>query len=321
MGTVYPVESKTGDWYEIKYRSAIGVMLSGFIHKSQVEEVKEETPVQKAEPLQKSIAGEERAETAGGLRPGLEIGLSGGMGFPSFTGGSGSFTNTWSYNLLQTATETGNLVFSLKNPVTLSGSFAYFFTPSIGIRLQVDYPLKQSIESGTMDYTLSWKWTISPTTYSLSPSPSWGVTGDFSVIPISLNGVLRFPLGSTIDAYITAGPTYFMGTINASTTMGLGWSWMSGSDQHIDYFPVPLTISQSINGIGFNAGAGLDIRLGDVFGIFLEAAYFAGPSSSQNWIAQPGSYPSQISTLYTLPLTQAMIDSLDLSKRVSPLEV
>ncbi len=50
VGTEFTVERKTGDWYEIKYRSAIGVLLSGFIHQSQVEEIKAEAPVQKTEP-------------------------------------------------------------------------------------------------------------------------------------------------------------------------------------------------------------------------------------------------------------------------------
>jgi hypothetical protein len=70
VGTVFTVERKSGDWYEIKYRSAIGVLLSGFIHKSQVEDADAGTPVQKTqpEPVQKTVASEERTETAGGLR-------------------------------------------------------------------------------------------------------------------------------------------------------------------------------------------------------------------------------------------------------------
>jgi hypothetical protein len=323
VGTVFAVERKAGDWYEIKYRSAIGVLLSGFIHKSQVEEIKGDMAAPKAEPapVKTEIAREERSEAPGGLRTGLEIGLSGGMGFSSFTSGSGSLSNTLApYDFLQTATETGTLGFTLKNPVDLAASFAYFFTPTIGVRLQIDLPLKQTFQSGTLDYNLSWKWTISSSTYN--HSTTWPVTGDFSVIPISLNAIVRFPIGATMDAYITAGPSYFMGKINAASSMGVGLTWWTSYyNQRIDYFQVPLTINKSVNGIGFNAGAGLDIRFGESFGVFLEGAYFMGPSSTQDWLVAPGSYPSMIAAGYTLALTQDVIDNAHLSTRMSPLEV
>ena len=149
---------------------------------------------------------------------------------------------------------------------------------------------------------------------------TWPVSGDFSVTSLSLNGVARFPLASTIDAYITAGPSYFMGKINATSTMGLGLTWFP-SGQVIDYFPIAVSISQSINKIGFNVGGGLDVRLGEQFGLFLEAAYFIGPSVTENWIFQPGSYPGSYFTTSILGLTQTTIDDLELNTRLTPLEV
>ena len=322
-GTVFAVERKTGDWYEIKYRSAIGVLLSGFIHKSFVEEIKDDAaaaPKTEPEPVKNEIAREERAESAGGLRPGIELAVSGGMGFPSFTSGSSTLNNSYGpVTNLQTATETGSIDFSLKNPVALAASFAYFLTPSIGIRFQVDMPLKQSFsQADGATYSQSWKWYSVSTTWT--DTATWPVSGDFSVTSLSLNGVARFPLASTIDAYITAGPSYFMGKINATSTMGLGLTWFP-SGQVIDYFPIAVSISQSINKIGFNVGGGLDVRLGEQFGLFLEAAYFIGPSVTENWIFQPGSYPGSYFTTSILGLTQTTIDDLELNTRLTPLEV
>ncbi len=38
-GTVYPVQRRMGDWYEIKFVSPSGVLLTGYIHRLYVEEV------------------------------------------------------------------------------------------------------------------------------------------------------------------------------------------------------------------------------------------------------------------------------------------
>lgn len=51
IGTVFIAVRKAGawfDWYEVKYRSAIGILLSGFIHESAVEKVQAEAA---AKPL------------------------------------------------------------------------------------------------------------------------------------------------------------------------------------------------------------------------------------------------------------------------------
>jgi hypothetical protein len=313
-GTVYAVESKSGDWYEIKYRSAIGVLLSGYIHKSQVEEVAD-APAPKATPART----ETFRESSGEPRGGLEIGLSGGLALSSFKSGAGSFTDTWgAYYSLQSVTETGSLNFSLGNSIDLAASLAYFFTPQIGIRFQFDMPFKRTFSSGLMDYNMSWNW-YGYSTYTRNSS--YDVTGDTSVIPLSLNGVFRFPMGASMDAYITGGPTYFMGKVNAATKMGLGWTWLAGSTQYIDYFPVPLNISESVNGIGFNVGAGLDLKIGETLKAFIEANYFMGPSKSLSWIAQPGTYPSTLSAGFNLNVDQATIDDLSLSTRMSALDV
>ena len=320
VGTVFTVERKTGPWFEVKYRSAIGVLLTGYIHESAVEEVKPEPEIKPETPPQpKPEPRVEPAEPGRGLRSGLEIGLSGGMGFPSFSSGSGTLYNSGSMDLFSEITDTGTVSFSLKSPVDLAASFAYFFSPSFGFRLQVDMPLKQNLQSGTSNYTLRYR-ILSFEEDSFSPA-SWPLTGDFSVIPISLNGVFRFAIGSNMNAYITAGPAYFMGKINDTATSAFAWSWWVGTTQYLDYIPMPISINQTINGIGFNAGAGIDLFLGDSFGLFFEAAYFAGPSADESWVFQPGTYRGATVPSIQWTVSQAAIDALGLSSRITPLAV
>jgi hypothetical protein len=60
VGTIYDVEKKIGEWYEIKFYSKIGVLITGYIHQMFVEKVSEE--VAKPKVPQKP---EKREPTAG----------------------------------------------------------------------------------------------------------------------------------------------------------------------------------------------------------------------------------------------------------------
>jgi len=60
LGSVFEVVKKEGDWYEIKFKTELGVLLPGFIHEMYVESVETEIPVpspvkKPAEPEKKII--------------------------------------------------------------------------------------------------------------------------------------------------------------------------------------------------------------------------------------------------------------------------
>jgi len=239
----------------------------------------------------RETASEEGRSFVSPLRSGLEFALTGGLGFNRFTGGTSSYTASWGpYFDLQSASELGYLNLTLGNPTSLAASCAYFFTPGLGLRLQIDGRLKQSLKEGYSNYGMAW---IMDGADSVSRMMSWPATGSFSVTPISLNGIARIALGPVVTAFLTAGPTYFTGTFSADSRIGYGRSWIDTA-QNLDFFTLPVKLEKTVKGFGFNAGAGLEIWAARSVAILVEGAYFGAPSASEKWAVQPGPYSSNI---------------------------
>jgi hypothetical protein len=239
----------------------------------------------------RETASEEGRSFVSPLRSGLEFALTGGLGFNRFTGGTSSYTAGWGpYFDLQAVAESGSLYFTLGNPTTLAVSCAYFFTPGLGLRLQIDRPLKQSFEEGFSNYALSW---IMAGADSDGRMKSWPATGSLSVMPISLNAIARVALGPVVTAFLTAGPAYFTGTFSADSSIGYGRSWVDTA-QNFDFFTIPVKLEKTVSGFGFNAGAGLEVWANRSVAILLEGAYFGGPSATEKWAVQAGPYESNI---------------------------
>jgi opacity protein-like surface antigen len=283
-GTVYPVQRRMGDWYEIKFASPSGVLLTGYIHRLHVEEVLSEA----ASAPRESGSEKERAFVSP-LRSGLELGLTGGMGFNRFRGNTTDYSTGWGpvYDLSGVG-EAGTLYFTLGNPTTLAVSGAYFFSPGLGLRFQIDPSLKQSFEEGFSNYSITW---ITEGADSVSSQRTWPLSGSFSITPISFNAIARVALGSVVTAFLTAGPTVFTGTFTADSSIGYGRAWFDTA-RNIDFFTIPIKLEKTVTGFGFNVGAGLEVWAARSIAILLEGAYFGGPSTTEKWAVQAGPYTS-----------------------------
>jgi opacity protein-like surface antigen len=285
-GNVYPVERRMGDWYEIKFVSSAGVRLTGYVHRLHVDEVAAEAPA-----AEREAAGEEGGGFVSPLRSGLEFAATGGMGFNRFTGGSSQYGRSLeSFLDLQALAEAGTIYFTLGNPTALAASCSVFFTPGLGLRLQIDRPLTQSFTEGFSNYTISWAMAGAD---SASRMKTFAATGSYAVTPISLNAIARLALGSVVTAFLTGGPTYFTGTFSADSSIGYARTWFDTA-QHVDFFTVPAKTEQTFKGWGFNVGTGLEIWVNRRIAILLEGDYLGGPSASQKWVVQSGTYTSNI---------------------------
>ena len=279
---VYPIERRIGDWYEIKFVSTSGVRLTGYVHRFHVEEVLSEPSTTPGE-----TANEEGAAYVSPLRSGFEFALTGGMGFNRFTGGSSQYSAGWGpYLDLQSVAEAGTINFTLGNSTALAASCSLFFTPGLGLRLQIDRPLTQSFSEGFSNYSISWAMGGAD---SESSQKTWNMTGSYSVMPISLNGFVRLALGPIVTAFLTGGPTYFTGKFSADSSIGYARSWFDTA-QNFEVYAVPVKMDQSIKGWGFNVGTGLEVWVNRTVAILLEGAYFGGPTATQKWAVQAGPY-------------------------------
>ncbi len=287
-GTVFNVQRRMGDWFEVKFVAASGVLLTGYIHRFQVEEV-----VPDAFEGRGQTRPDAGPEFESPLRTGLEIGISAGMGFNRFTGGQSNYKTDWNpAGDLLAASETGYISTALSNP-DLGGIFAaYFFTPGIGLRVQWDGRLGQSLKEGFSNYAAAW--TLSGAD-AVSKLRAWQATGSFTVSAAGVDLVGRLALGPVVTAFAAAGPAYFSGTFGADSSIAYGRTWIDGA-QKFDFFTLPVKMSRSISGLGFNAGAGLEVWINRSLAMVLEGSYYGGPSAEAAWAVQPGTYPSNAVT-------------------------
>jgi hypothetical protein len=311
LNTVFTAEKKVGEWYEVKFGSTVGVLLIGYIHEMYVEVLAEEAPrppaleekppageVRRPEPLLPAEYGPKK----------MEIFFGGGLGFGSFLNDSTVYDYHFGASFpLDYADEAGQVSHKAGGPMGLGFSLAHFFSGGLGLRLRIDFNFSQNLTGGS-SYSLTWKW------WDRGPYDepnSWDLTGNLSVIPISLNVVYKFDLGM-ISPYISAGPSFFLAKLKADSTLGCAMTWLSGGYMYIDYFAIPMFVDESLNGIGFNFGAGLDVLLSPSFGLTVDIAYFLKGEAKVKWDFTPGEYDSHINSGWTWTLDKAdLADILD----------
>ena len=312
LGTIFNVEKKAGEFFEVKFQSKLGVMITGYIHEMYVEAIAAEPAAKPAEPKAEPVKVETpktqpvsapapRLRSAGGSK--FEIGLGYGLGFGSpLPAATSSFFYEWGpWVVLDYMQEEGTFSHEMKSPSGLGFSLAYYFSGGFGLKLRVDMNFKQSLASGQSNYSMTWKWIVSPSTGNRTNS--WAMTGDMSTMPISLDFVYKFATEGVFQPYVNAGISLFTGKFNADTTTGYGLSWIAGSTQYIDYVAVPMQIhGASLGSIGFNAGLGADIFFSRNIGLFLDAAYFIGKSFDLEWTPVPGEYPTILHSGWTATL-------------------
>ncbi|HEX9901427.1 MAG TPA: outer membrane beta-barrel protein [Acidobacteriota bacterium] len=314
LNTVLTSENKVGEWYEVKYQSQVGVALIGYIHEMYVEVLVEEVPPPPVQEAERPPLREVRRP--GPLLPAeygqkkMEIFFGGGLGFGSPLNSSTDYNYHWGVTgPLDYMDAAGQVSHSAGGPKGLGLSLAYFFGGGFGLSLRVDVNFSQKL-TGDSAYNLTWKW------WDRGPfteTNGWDFAGSLSVIPISLNAVYKFDLGM-VNPYISAGPAFFLGKLKIDTTIGLGdtWTYLEGGIlwRAIDYFAIPAYVDQSLNGIGFNIGAGLDVALSPSFGLTLDLAYFIKGNSEVAWSFRPGSYDANIDPNWYWDLTKETLDNI-----------
>jgi outer membrane protein W len=318
LNTVFTAEKKVGEWYEVKVPSNVGVLLIGYIHEMYVEVLAEEAPrppAQEEKPPAAQVRRPEPLLPAGYGPKKMEIFFGGGLGFGSFLSATSAYSDSWSYGWL-TVDEGGQIQHKVNNPFGLGISFSYFFTDELGLRLRADPNFGQNISNAQSHFSADYVWGWG----SDSDDVTWPVTGDLSVLPLSLDLVYRFPAGS-FAPYLNAGISYFISNFKSETNIGWSNSWWITYlvQQAYDYLVLPVSIDESLNGVGFNFGAGFDFLLGPSLALTLDASYFLGPSVEAKWYMPPGDYYYVGWTNTYTTFTQA--DSNEFADYVDPVKI
>jgi len=299
VGAVYLSPKKEGEWYEVRFRSKLGIQLTGFIHEMYVEAVKEEAERAGKQTPVFSGLGPVRARQVKPFELGFIFGLSSG----SFLASSSSYGNSWAWNELESVSETGTIPHKLGNPFTLGFSFTYYFRESVGFRLSVDYDLNQTLPADEQStYQMDWTW--SEGRGSFSDGASWPVKGNFWLAPISANLIYKIPTRGIFAPYVTAGMTVYLGKANIETSLGYSNSWVSadGKEQLIDFFVIPVNLEKDLTTAGVNLGAGLDVHFSPNVAFNIDGVYYWGSTFNYEWPVKEGTYPASFYTGTTLTI-------------------
>jgi opacity protein-like surface antigen len=289
VGAVYFSSKKEGEWYEVRFRSKLGLALTGYLHEMYVEVVKEEADQAGKQPPIFSGMGPARIREM----KTFEMGLIFGLNTSSFLNPSSSYSDNWAWNELESVSEAGLINHKLGNPFALGFSFTYYFRESFGFRLSVDYNLKQNLADAQSTFRMDWTWTLGRGSHY--DEADWPVKGDFWLVPISANLIYKIPTGGIFAPYITAGITAYLGKVNIETSLGYGNSWFSddGKEQFIDFFVIPVKLEEDLAKAGANAGAGLDVLLSPNIALNIDGIYYFGLMSfDTGWPVTDGTYPA-----------------------------
>ena len=320
VGTEFEAAQMTGDWYEIKYRNTLGVLVTGYIHKMYVETAAPKPSPKVEEPKKPAVPPApvpRRAEPERKARPKGDFAIMGGMVSGSFLSESSTYSDQWSDLGLKSVLESGSIGHKIAAPPGLGVSFSYLFAGGFGIQVRYDFNLSRNLASGSgSTYAIAWEW---KTASGNAKDDSWPATGSFSLSPVSLDAILKMGGGGILTPYILGGVSYFLGKAEAAATRGFGFTWQDATRQYIDWIDIPLAIDKSIGEIGFNVGAGLDFRLAARLAIAAEAVYFIGKTARERWLPRPGEYAGNNFPSYTWIVDQEFADQI--ADQVTPLEI
>jgi hypothetical protein len=296
LGSVFEVERKIGEWYEVRYLSQVGVRIIGYIHEMLVDleraiprQERKVTPQPRREVIRRTPPSPPiRRQPQGVTFPKFEFILTGGYCLGYSLNETLSYSYDWNYWLLDSVSETGELTQKLSKPFGLGAAFNYFFTESLGIQLRFDFNTKSSFtDDSSSFYNIIWEW------YDLSSysgEEEWSVEGDVSLLTISGNLIYRIPVSGMIVPSFSAGFTYFSGNMEADTTQGYALTWTEGDWQYIDYIYFPFALDVSISGVGGNIGAGVDVFFSPNAAFNIEARYFITQKIEEYWTVVGGTY-------------------------------
>ena len=162
VGTEFEAAHMTGDWYEIKYRNTLGVLVTGYIHKMYVETAAPKPSPKVEEPKKPAVPPApvpRRVEPERKARPKGDFAIMGGMVSGSFLSESSTYSDQWSDGGLKSVLESGSIGHKIAAPPGLGVSFSYLFAGGFGIQVRYDFNLSRNLASGSgSTYAIAWEW-------------------------------------------------------------------------------------------------------------------------------------------------------------------
>lgn len=264
VGSVFEVERKIGEWYEVRYQSKVGVRITGYIHEMLVEAEKatpaparQVTPQPTREPVRPTPPPRPMRRQP----PKIMFNLGAG-GLVNFIEGY-----DWEYSfsyLDEQASYTDSAEKSMGIGFDLG--FGIFVMPNIEITGGLNYLFPKS---RTTTYVIDL-----PSEYFYNDNAQGDTEADTKYSAIILNFGLNFhPVTEgSIRPYLGAGISYIMAKMELMDDLWYIDHYDGLDHTYIEITEVELT-EESLSKLGFNIRAGANLEIADNIFIFGEARY------------------------------------------------
>jgi len=232
-----------------------------------------------------------------------------GLTYPSgtFMNDSTQYLESWSSGILEAVTESGRMTHSLKKSIGISASYSYFFLGNFGFQLRADYIFRRDIhEDSNSEYTIDWRWNDATTGQASFDYP---LQGSLYMTPLSFNLVFKLR-DFMVTPTLSAGVTYMLGKLDILAPRGFGLTFTQGGTQKIEYLELLIDINDGFGSFGWNAAAGLDIKVGRQTVVSLGATYFKTKSVDIPWKVSPGLYSGILDSNISLEINEETAASI-----------
>ena len=248
VGTVFEVEKKIGEWYEITFLSRVGVSITGYIHEIFVEIV----VVEEEPPPKFNI-------NLGGLFYLVQAGYD--------------YQYTWTEY-----SETAAIYDSVENGNAMGFNlgFGFFVLPYVEITAGMDY-LSTSL-SGNYGYDLPNEFIYNDIAHDDAPADA-----KFTEIIFNLGVNLHPVKKGMIRPYVGGGISYIMGKMDLLYSFMVYEDYYLDGTHWVEITEVS-TVKESINKLGFNFKAGINFAISRRIFVFSEGRYIIAKKT----ITHPG---------------------------------
>ncbi len=288
-GGEFEVKDKTGEWYQVGFESRVGIRIFGYIYEKEVEEIRREEKVLEVPAKAPEVFISQPVLEKEPWSPRIELVLSGGYNTGYSITQSVEYAFRFSEGALKQADEHGMFTQNINKPIAFGGALNYFFDRNFGLQLRFDLNTKADIK-GVSNYNLTWEWLQETGGFI---NENWDITDNVTLMSLGANIILKPQIPGMIAPVLSGGVSYFIGNLSLNSMTGFALTWDYEQSQYIDYWIFPSKIDASLNGIGFNAGGGVELPITPDVGFHIDARYFMKSKIEEQWKTIPGNYNSE----------------------------
>jgi len=274
VGSIFEVENKVGEWYEVKFSSEIGVLITGYIHEMFIE-VEKEAVKPKEEVIKKPVKPEPvyQPPTAAPTSRRPWFSIKGGFIFALIPE---VYSYEFSFPLYG---ETATISESVYSDNAFSFEFGLGFFPIRYLEIESTVTVLSKGHSGS--YGLDW-----PSEYFTNLHASDEIESDEMEVYPTFNktifciGLLVHPIVSgPVRVYFGGGGSYVTGNLELAEDISFTETTYFFPPSHeitineVDFVETDDLEDISLSKFGFYGKAGVNFMVARIFGIYAEGKY------------------------------------------------